>query len=63
MTLERSSLAGQGDVTKSLRLQQLVEHGQHVGLVLAPAEGEHLGQGVHLRNGELGQQAETVNVK
>ena len=58
MAFNRSVIACQCDITKCLRLVKVVQHRQEVVLVIVPLEAEHLGQGVHLGDGELGQQTE-----
>lgn len=42
--LQVLSLDGQRHVGEGFRVQQLVEHGQHVGLVVVPPEAESLGR-------------------
>lgn len=44
MCLQVLSLDGQRHVGEGFRVQQLVEHGQHVGLVVVPPEAESLGR-------------------
>ena len=56
MAFNRSIVACQCDVTKCLRLIEVVQNRQKVILVGVPFETEHLGQWVHLGDGQLGQQ-------
>ena len=56
MELEAASVVGEGDVSEGLGVEQPLEHREHVGLVLGPAEAEHLGQRVQPRDVELRQQ-------
>ena len=59
MTFQASTITGKGDISKGLTLKELLKHGEHVGLVLGPSEGEDLGQWVHAGDGQLWQQTET----
>ena len=63
VAFNRSVIACQCDITKCLRLVKVVQHRQEVVLVIVPLEAEHLGQGVHLGDGELGQQTEKKEAK
>ena len=58
VALEAASVAGEGDVCEGLGVEQPLEHREHVGLVLGPAQAEHLGQRVQPRDGQLRQQTE-----
>ena len=58
VALEAASVAGEGDVSEGLGVEQPLEHREHVCLVLGPAEAEHLRQRVQPRDGQLRQQTE-----
>ena len=58
VTLEAASVTGESDVGEGLGVEEPLEHGEHVGLVLGPPQAELVGQRVQPRDGELRQQAE-----
>ena len=62
VALDAAAVAGQRHVSEGFGLEQLLEHGEHVGLVLGPSQGEHLGDGIHPRYRQLRQQTEKINI-
>ena len=61
VALDAAAVAGQSHVSKGFGLEQLLEHGEHVGLVLGPSEREDLWEWVHAGDRQLWQQTEKKN--